>query len=246
MVKHNSKNLDLSKPANVALIPARGGSKRLPGKNLLPFLGRPMLQHTVEAAVESGVFAKVIFSSDDPAMRDAAAAAGAAIHERSVSLAGDGSELIEVVRNVVVELDLASMDNLCLMMPNCPLRNAEDIRASWQAFRGNGGGFQISVYRFPMFNPFWSLEHRDGILQPVWPGLFSNGPKLHPGVVLPTGAIWWATLEKLLEAGDFYGPGLQPCEIPWQRAVDIDTAEDFRLARILAAAMSAEPDLFPG
>lgn len=230
----------------IALIPARGGSKRLPGKNLLPFRGRPMLLHTVEAAVGSGTFERVIFSSDDPAMRAAAAAAGAEAHERPAAFAADDSDLMGVVRRVADDYRLGGEGSLCLLMPNCPLRDAEDIRASWAAFRDGGGGFQITVYAYPMFNPFWTLEVADGLLKPVWPDLFASGQQHPREVVLPSGAIWWATLGRLLEAGDFYGPGLRPFRIPWHKAVDIDTAEDLRLAEIVAAARVAAPGLFDG
>jgi pseudaminic acid cytidylyltransferase len=229
---------------NVAFIPARGGSKRLPRKNLLPFKGKPMLAHTVAAAVGSGVFERVIFSSDDAEMRTAAAAAGAELHDRPLDLAADDTSLIAVVRRVAADFQLGGKTNLCLLMPNCPLREAGDVRGSWEAFRAAGLGFQITAYAYPMFNPFWALEQVGGELKPVQPDLFPDGGKKHPEMLLPSGAIWWAVLDRLLAAGTFYGPGLRPYLIPWHRAVDIDTREEFRLAEIIAAAQAAEPGLF--
>jgi N-acylneuraminate cytidylyltransferase len=131
-------------------------------------------------------------------------------------------------------------------MPNCPLRDAADIRASWDAFRAAGGGFQISTYRYPMFNPAWTLVDDGRELRPFWPDHFSGKAPMPADPMLPTGAIWWATLKDLLAAGDFYGPGLRPFPLPWHKAVDIDTAEEFRMAEMLAAARDAAPGLFEG
>lgn len=219
----------------IAVIPARGGSKRLPRKNLLPFLGRPLLSYTVEAALDSKVFAHVIFSSDDLEMLEVAAAYGAEPMERPAELANDKATLFPVVRHVLDSRPSLAVDTICLLMPNCPLRNAGDVVASKQAFEDCGSAFQISVFKYHMFNPFWALAKGPEGLTPCSPERFFLPKGGFDEVYCPSGAIWWAGREALLQAGDFYGPNLQPFVLPWYRAVDIDTREDFEMAEAAAA-----------
>lgn len=229
-------------PGPVAVIPARKGSKRLQKKNLLPFRGAPMLSHTVVAAVDSGVFDEVLFTSDDDDMLEVASRFGATPLWRPAHLATDDAELYPTVAHALRSVGRAEEEFVCLLMPNCPLRTADDVRRSFEAFTSQGRTFQISVFRYHMFNPFWALEGSSrGGLRPAFPEKFS-----HPSssVLCPSGAIWWAKVGALMFHKDFYGPDLQPFELPWYRAVDIDTVEDYRMALIVAAAMESAPELF--
>jgi len=220
---------------SLAVIPARGGSKRLPRKNILPFQGKPLLAHTVEAALNSEIFAKVVFSSDDPEMLDVAAEYGAEPLTRPPELAGDKATLPPVVCHVLESFPSLETSSICLLMPNCPLRNAEDIRKSKQSFDNCGSDFQISVFKYHMFNPFWALAKTQEGLKPCFPEHFLLPKGGFDEVFCPSGAIWWAGTEAFLKTKDFYGPNLQPFVLPWFRAVDIDTKEDFEIAEIVAA-----------
>jgi len=228
--------------AKVAIIPARGGSVRLPKKNKLPFLGLPMLAHTVCAAAQSRIFSEIIFSSDDPEMVEIAAGYGVTAILRPGELARPETEFYPVILHALETAGVRGPADICLLMPNCPLRTAADIAASAAAF-AQGSPFQLSVFRYHMFNPCWALAEGHSGLTPLFPGAFAN-----PGGLgtpwCPSGAIWWAELEAYRAARDFYGPGVRGFELPWFRAMDIDTAEDLRMATIIAAAMRSNPELF--
>ena len=231
---------------NVALIPARGGSKRLPRKNLLPFMGKPLLAHTVEAAVASGVFDAVLMTSDSQEILDTAARYGATPILRPPEYATDSIGFYETILHALSTVGREKSEGICLLMPNCPLRTARDIIDSESSFRSSGGSFQLSVFRYHMFNPFWALRHTAEGLRPVFPDWFSKGGKSAGEVWCPSGAIWWAKREAYYEVKDFYGPGAAPFELPWWRAVDIDTAHDFHMAEMVAAALKANPPLAQG
>lgn len=227
----------------VALIPARGGSKRLPRKNLLPFRGEPLLVHTVRAAVEAGLFRRVLFTSDDREMLGVAEACGATPILRPAEFATDEVGFLPAVRHALEASGEGDAAALCLLMPNCPLRTAEDVRASAEAFGACGSSFQITVFEYHLFNPVWALGLSGEGLKPLCPDLFASGAR-GAAPLCPSGAIWWARTRDYLEVGDFYGPNLRPFVLPWFRAVDIDTAEDYRIARIVAAAMDRDLSLF--
>jgi N-acylneuraminate cytidylyltransferase len=220
-------------PENVAFIPARGGSRRLPKKNLIEFKGKPMLAHTVEAALKSGVFSQVVFSSDHDQMLACAEKYGATAFKRPAEFATDTSTFLPAVTQAAAHFNWPDKNRLCLLMPNCPLRTYEDIQKSAEYFNRLETDFMISVFSYHMFNPRWALSLDKGELKPYFPREFAknDGPKL----LCPTGAIWWARLGAYLSHGDFYGPGLQPFVMPWHRAVDIDTTEDLEMARMVAA-----------
>ncbi|MGA2022329.1 MAG: pseudaminic acid cytidylyltransferase, partial [Candidatus Sulfotelmatobacter sp.] len=114
----------------IAIIPARGGSKRLPGKNVQSFFGHPMLAYSVSAALNSGLFAEVIVSSDDAAIGRIAEWYGAIFVLRPAELASDSAQLVDVARHVleVVRSRDIDPDAICQCMPNCPLVRSEDIR----------------------------------------------------------------------------------------------------------------------
>src|SRR5690606_32252905 len=120
------------------------------------------------------------------------------------------------------------------LMANCPLRGADDIRAAVTAFDAAGADFQISCARFGWLNPWWAIK-RDAAGRGEWlhPGATQSRSQDLPELFAPTGAIWIAQAEALEKAGTFYGPGHRFEPMPWEHAVDIDDAEDLRLARAL-------------
>ena len=115
----------------LAIIPARGGSKRLPRKNILPFLGRPIIAHTIEAATESGCFTRILVSTEDEEIADAARAAGADIQQRDPSLATDAATLTDVCLDILASEERAgrAFDTFACLYATAPLRRAEDIVA---------------------------------------------------------------------------------------------------------------------
>lgn len=155
-------------PQPVAVIPARGGSKRIPHKNVRPLGGRPLLAYTVAAALESGVFGHTVVSTDDDAVADAAAAAGATVLQRDPNLADDHTPASSVTAAVAEQLGLSDAQPVAQLLPNCPLRTAADVRSSFAAFSAGESPAQLSVTRYGWLNPWWAMTLDGGRLNPVF------------------------------------------------------------------------------
>lgn len=221
----------------LAVIPARGGSKRIPGKNVRPLGGRPLLAYSVRAAVDSGVFARVVVSTDDDAIARAATAAGAEVPwRREAAIADDHTPVSIVTLDALTRLDPDGdrFDAVAQLLPNVPLRTAEDVRASHVAFSASGADFQISVTRYGWLDPWWAMRLGErGRIEPLFPDALTSRSQDLPELYCPTGAIWWARPGALRASGTFYGPGVRGFELPWKHAVDIDTEDDFAMAQAL-------------
>jgi N-acylneuraminate cytidylyltransferase len=221
----------------LAVIPARGGSKRVPGKNIRLLQGRPALAYSIEAARESGLFAAVVVSTDSEAIAAVAEREGAEVpFLRAAALATDDVPVSSATVDALERLDPSGTiyRDVAQLMPNCPLRTAEDVRASYAQFRASGARAQISVTRFGWQNPWWALR-RDARfrLDPLFPDRITAPSQTLPELFCPTGAIWWAGHGVLREARTFHVPDRTGWEIAWEHAVDVDTEDDWRMAELL-------------
>jgi N-acylneuraminate cytidylyltransferase len=221
----------------LGVIPARGGSKRIPGKNIRELCGRPLIAYTIEAALGAGLFGRVVVSTDSPEIADLAARLGAEVpFLRSASLADDQTPVSAATVDMLERLDPdgRQFHTVAQLLPNCPLRTADDIRASFRQFADTGAGSQLSVTRFGWLNPWWAMRRDEQLrLALVFEEVLTKRSQDLPEVFCPTGAIWWARTEVLRERRTFLTPDRTGWEIPWHRAVDIDTEDDWQLAELL-------------
>jgi CMP-N-acetylneuraminic acid synthetase len=232
-----------SRPA-LAVIPARGGSKRVPRKNIRELVGRPLIAYTVEAALESGVFGQVIVSTDDEEIARIGRACGAEVpFLRSTQLSDDVTPVSAATTDALERLDPEGTAFACVaqLMANCPLRTADDIRSSHEAFLASGAPAQISVTRYSWENPWWAMT-RDatGRLMPLFADRLQQRSQDLPELFCPTGAIWWARGEILRATKTYHVEGRTGWEIRWNHAIDIDTEDDWRLAEVLMTVRSRE------
>ena len=157
----------------LAVIPARGGSRRVPRKNIREMHGRPLLAYSVEAALRSGLFARVVVSTDDAEIAAVARALGADVpFLRAPALADDVTPVSRATIDVVDRLEAAGEAYLevCQLMPNCPLRTADDVVASHRQFTERPAEAQISVARYGWQSPWWAMRRAaDGSLDPLFP-----------------------------------------------------------------------------
>jgi len=223
--------------SNLAVIPARGGSKRVPRKNIRPFCGKPAIAYSIEAALESGLFDRVVVSTEDEEITAVALDYGAEVpFRRDLTLADDHVHVYEVTIDALERLDPdgTRVDYVCQLMPNCPLRTTDDIRDSYRQLVKTNAEIQISVTSFGWFNPWWALTiEEDFTLQPVFPDNFKKRSQDLPEAYSLTGVIWWAKAEALRRYRMFHVPHRTGWVIPWQRAIDIDSAEDWEMAEML-------------
>lgn len=219
---------------HIAVILARGGSKRLPRKNILEFHGKPMLAWTVEAALESGCYQRVLVSTDDAEIAAIARDYGAEAPFLRNAAADDMASSSEATLAALEQAEQhwgEHYGHVSQLMANCPLRSGADIRDSVANFLQRGARFQISCFRFGWMNPWWAArlddEQRPDYLFPQARTARSQD-LLH--LYCPSGAIWIAGCEPLRQHGSFYGPGHIMHPIGWMSAMDIDDAEDLAMA----------------
>lgn len=216
----------------LAVIPARGGSRRLPGKNVVPFRGRPIISWTIEAAIQSDRFDKVVVSTEDDRIAKIAMDAGAEVQMRPSALAGDEVRVVDVCRHVVeVEREAGiAYGTLCCLYPTAPLRDAEDVRAVVDLIDPPECEFAIATttYSYPPHQALRSVS--GGGLVPMWPELVDRRADEIPSLCVDNGSTYAADVDAFLKQGSFYGPGLRGHAMAPARSVDIDTGEDLDLA----------------
>ena len=231
----------------VCIIPARGGSKRIRRKSLVDMGGIPMIGHTISAAVKSGLFGAPYVSTDDEEIARVSERYGAQVpFMRPPELATDAAALQPVCLHVLEELEARGKryEHLCLLMPNCPLRTAQDIVNSYEAYRASGRDFLMSVTDYGGLVPFWALrKEEDGTLVRYWPEDYhSVNSQCLPDVYCPSGAIRWARVEAFRAQRTFYGEGLVGYALPRDRAIDIDDPMDLLFARSLLAFKNGQAE----
>jgi CMP-N-acetylneuraminic acid synthetase len=220
----------------IAIIPARGGSKRLPRKNVMDFKGKPMLHYSVSAAKESGLFTDVVVSTEDAAIADCARAAGAEVLGRSSELATDTATVNQVLIATLDMLEAGGRryDELCCLFATAPLRNAADIRGVHALIDPPRVMTAIAVSAYPL-PPFQALvADEDGYLKLKWPVEGQMQSQKLPKLLVDNGSTYWARMEAYRAEKTFYGAKMVGYEMPFQRSVDIDTQDDFDLALAVA------------
>jgi N-acylneuraminate cytidylyltransferase len=222
----------------VCVIPARGGSKRFPRKNLALFRGRTLVGLAVETALESGVYSRVIVSTDADEIAAAARAAGADIRERPVDLSGDFTTLEPVLLDAVDWLAGSGhrVDVGSVMLTTSPLRTADDIRDAYNRFTSAEADYLMVVSRY-IKSPFLALREENGFASLMFPELARQQPS--PPVWVDTGMVYFARLDALRRERTFYGRRLVTHEIAAERAIDVDEPYHLKLAELLDAARPA-------
>jgi pseudaminic acid cytidylyltransferase len=219
----------------LAVIPARGGSKRVPGKNIRLLAGRPAIAYTIEAALESRVFEAVVVSTDSPEIAEVAKQCGAEVpFLRSAQLADDHTPVSVVTADTVRRLRERGMGphHVAQLMPNCPMRDARDICLSYDSFVASGADAQISVASYAWQNPFWAMSLDEaGKIRPVFEDHLKARSQDLEQVYCPTGAVWWAVADALVSTDNFYGPSTTAWVINWFHSLDVDTPEDWEIAQ---------------
>lgn len=220
----------------LAVIPARGGSKRIPKKNIVPFLGKPLIAHTIEAASQSGLFDKIVVSTDDPDIMNVSREYGADVPFLRDDKADDFSPVSEATLRTIEQLEEQGevFDVVVQLFAVCPLRDASDIRNAYDFFVAQKADFVLSCFKYVWMNPWWAVQLNERH-EPDW--IFKDANKRSqdlPDLFSPTGAVWIANIPALKVSKTFYGAGHKFWEMNWKHAVDIDNYEDLELAAALS------------
>lgn len=214
----------------ICIIPARGGSKRLPGKNIKPLHGKPLLHYTIECAQSVSLFDRVIVSSDDPEILSVSAELDPELHQRDPDLAGDMDQVSDFLLHYIKEHRDPDgwYDFIALLLPTSPLRQPHDLRDSWELIESDpdvDGVMSVTECEHP---PQWALREENDRLVPRWPGLVKRRQEIET-LYRHDGTIMWIKTERMLEEGSYNYP-MKPYFVPPERAIDIDTERDFRMA----------------
>lgn len=217
----------------LALITARGGSKGLPRKNVLPLNGRPLIGWSIEAAKNSRFVDRVIMSSDNDEINDAARTCGCEVpFVRPAELARDEATSMDVVFHALKALD-TSYDFVVLLQPTSPLRIAEDIDGCLELCLKHGAPACVSVTE-PDKSPFWMYTlDQDRRMRALIPGKTYDRRQDTPIVFALNGAVYVARTKWLVEKGDFVREETIAYPMPKERSIDIDTKIDLRLAELM-------------
>jgi CMP-N-acetylneuraminic acid synthetase len=224
----------------LALIPARGGSKRVPGKNIKPLGGMPLIAWSIRAARESAVFVDVMVTTDDPEVAEVARCHGAYVPWlRPPELATDTAGSAEVIRHAVgwYEVEHGDLDAVMLLQPTSPFRRVSSIRQATTLFAEQEPGACRSVVSVSPAaqHPAWCFRIGEDGIEPFmgWDALQQRTQDLPPAFFL-NGAIYIAPAAMARNTGKLLNPGTIPFVMDdLNEALDIDTLDDWRQAVVL-------------
>lgn len=226
----------------LAVIPARGGSKRIPRKNIRPFAGKPMILYAIEAARAAAVFDHIVVTTDDAEIAAIAAAAGAEIpFMRPAELAGDHTPTVPVIAHAARACLEAGwpVEQVCCIYPGVPLMDAADIaRALALLEEGN------TAYVFPVA-PFASSVQRalkrlpDGTTRPLHPEHVDTRTQDLEVAYHDAGQFYWGSCQAWLDGLNIHTHA-RTIVLPAWRVVDIDTPDDWERADAYYRALSAQ------
>ena len=212
----------------LGLIPARGGSKGIPRKNLRDLCGKPLIAWTIEAAMKSKFLDRVIVSTEDDEIANVALSWGADVpFKRPIELARDHSSGIEVVMHAIEQFP--DFDAVLLLQPTSPLRTNDDIDGMLDPFFLKEASSAVSFCEAAV-HPFWVYKTEDNKLLP-----FCVHEKISCRQDLPTalainGALYFSTIKNLILKRSFISEETIPFIMPQSRSLDIDDEKDFILA----------------
>lgn len=224
----------------LGVITARGGSKGLHRKNVRPMLGVPLIEYTINAAIEvKSLFQRIIVSTDDIEIANVARNAGADVpFLRPEKLATDSASSVSVVKHALEFLEKEGeedIDWVLILQPTSPLRNSRDIESIISLAKSADCDSVVSVWSVNKYHPMKMKTITDeGYITPyiVDAREPNRRQELSPSVFLRNGALYLVRKENVM-SGDLYGERILPYEMPPERSIDIDDEFDFMLAENL-------------
>ena len=230
----------------LAVIPARGGSKRIPRKNVKPFCGKPMIAWSIEVAQSSGCFDRVIVSTDDAEIADVARTWGAEVpFVRPASLSDDHTGTIPVIAHAVewVRAHGQAPTEVCTLYATAPFVRGQDLQQGLQTLLDQGGdyAFAVTSYAFPIQRAVRITQA--GRVQMFDPAQFTTRSQDLEEAYHDAGQFYWGKADAWLQAAPIFSERSAPVMLPRHRVQDIDTPEDWLRAELmfkLLASMDGE------
>lgn len=222
------------KRSSVAIITARGGSKRIPRKNIKEFLGKPIIEYSIEAALSAGIFDEVMVSTDDEEIAGIARKAGAKVpFMRSADAANDYATTTDVIGEVLRQYkeNGQEFDFVCCIYPTAPFVTAECLESAMKKIQEQDADSVVPVVRFG-FPPQRGVVINDGKLEFMWPEhTFSRSQDLEP-FYHDCGQFYCLNVEAFLNQKSLFMKNTLPFVIDEREVQDIDTMEDWVMAEL--------------
>jgi len=229
--------------SSVAIIPARGGSKRIPRKNLKPFDGVPMIVRSIRTALESQLFDQVVVSTDDEEIAEVARAHGAQVpYLRPASLADDFTGTAAVIVHALYQLP--AFDYTCCIYATAPLLQVRFLRQGLELLEQHpekSFAFSVTDFGFPVQRAL-TLDEQ-GALTSLYPEFRNTRSQDLPAAFQDAGQFYWGRSEAWLRGDVLFSPVSLPVILPRHLVQDIDTLEDWTRAEYLYAALKAGGEL---
>ncbi|MHC8298622.1 pseudaminic acid cytidylyltransferase [Pseudomonas sp. ZS1P83] len=232
---------------SVAIIPARGGSKRIPRKNLKPFDGVPMIARSIQTALDSGLFAQVVVSTDDDEIAELARVCGAQVpFMRPAALADDFTGTAAVVVHALEELHRQGhdFDYACCIYATAPLLQTRFLQQGLNLLAlhpARSFAFSVCDFGFPVQRAL-TLDEQ-GALNALYPEFRDTRSQDLPIAYQDAGQFYWGHSDAWLRGDVVYSPQSLPVILPRYLVQDIDTPEDWKRAEYLYAALRAGGEL---
>jgi CMP-N,N'-diacetyllegionaminic acid synthase len=223
----------------LGVIPARGGSKGIPGKNLRLVAGRPLLAYTADAARNSKRLDRVVLSTDDPSIAEAGQTLGLDVpFLRPRELAGDDTPMMPVLRHAFAEMTARGFaaDAIVLLQPTSPLRRAEHVDSAIDLLERTGADSVVTVIEVPhQFSPASVVRLEGDKLFPYEQGPVVTRRQDKPRVYARNGPAVLALRPQVLERSSFYEGDCRGLIMDAAESVDVDTAWDLEMVEFLLA-----------
>jgi N-acylneuraminate cytidylyltransferase len=225
----------------LAVIPARGGSKRIPRKNLRPFMGKPIIAYSIEAARRTGLFDRIVVSTEDAEIGEIAAGLGADVpFRRPAALADDHTGIVPVMTHALqwfVEQGVA-VEYACCILATAPFLSPLQLRLGFDKLVASDKSFVVSVcsYQFPIQRALRIAP--DGVLAPLHPDQILARSQDLEETYHDAGQFYWGRARAFLHGESLLSGASLPAILPRHMVQDIDTPEDWRQAELMYAAYS--------
>ena len=222
----------------IAVIPARGGSKRIPRKNIKTFCGRPMITAAIEIAKESGLFQHIVVSSDDAEIVEIAKASGAEVpFVRPPNLADDHTPTVPVIAHAIDACQTLGwhIDQVCCIYPAVPFLQSADLSAALRMLQNNDVDYVFPVAAYPSAIQRALRQLPNGLMEPFYSQYATTRTQDLEPAYYDAGQFYWGWAQAWLEGKVIHKHGMG-LVIPGWRVVDIDTEEDWLRAELMYAA----------
>jgi len=225
--------------SNIAIIPARGGSKRIPNKNVRPFFGKPMIAWSIELAKRSGLFERIIVSTDSDQIASVARAYDAEIpFARPALLADDHTPTLPVISHAISFLTDSGVDceYVCCIYPCVPFLTHEDLLDGFELLGGSHEDFSYAVAHYPHPIQRSLLKLDDGRMSFLMPEYEQSRTQDLPVTYHDLGQFYWGHADHWISKQKIHSGGFG-LQLPYWRFVDIDSEDDWKRAELLFSTM---------